>query len=160
MSRSLGAILQCLMTCFCAHPHASCTMYTQYITCAHMSGAVKVKFTAPLLLACIFSFFSFFSLTIHLFSLYANRLQVLHKYCFRFLLALAIAPMREIEKHVFAEKRCVEIKLRVVTSTNPEVDQYAVSVSVSAWEVAVLSHEFKFPPTGVAASCTTQKRTL
>ena len=116
---------------------------------------MKVKFTAPLLLASIFSFFSLsvFLLTIYIFSLYANRLQVLHKYCFRFLLALTIAPMREIEKHVFAEKKCVEIKLLVVTSTNPQVDLYAVSVS--AWEVAILSQEFKFPPTGVAASCRT-----
>ena len=63
--------------------------------------------------------------------------------------------MREIEKHVFAEKKCVEIKLLVVTSTNPQVDLYAVSVSVSAWEVAILSQEFNFPPTGVAASCRT-----
>ena len=52
--------------------------------------AVKVKFTAPLLLACFFFSFSFvsfflsFSLTICLFSLYTNRLQILHKHCFNF----------------------------------------------------------------------------
>ena len=162
MSRSFGAILQCLMTCFCAHPRAPCTInvYPEHNQRPHV--AVKVKFTAPLLLACIFFLFLFFffSLTLYLFSLYADRLQILHKHCFQFLLALTIAPIREIENHVFAEKNCVEIKLRVVTSTNPQVDQYAVSVSVSAWEVAILSQEFKFPPTGVAASCRTQKRTL
>ena len=64
----------------------------------------------------------FFSLTIYFFSLYANRLQILHKHCFQFLLALTIAPIREIENYVFAEKKCVEIKMRVVTSTNPQVD--------------------------------------
>ena len=63
--------------------------------------------------------------------------------------------MREIEKHVFAEKKCVKITLRVVTSINPQLDYYVVSVSVSAWEVAILSQEFKFPSTGVAASCRT-----
>ena len=31
---------------------------------------------------------NFFSLTIYFFSLYANRFQVLHKYCFQFLLHL------------------------------------------------------------------------
>ena len=137
----------------CSSARAVYNVYPAHNLRPHV--AVKVKFTAPLLLASIFSFFSLsvFLLTIYIFSLYANRLQVLHKYCFRFLLALTIAPMREIEKHVFAEKKCVEIKLLVVTSTNPQVDLYAVSVS--AWEVAILSQEFKFPPTGVAASCRT-----
>ena len=37
----------------------------------------------------------------------ANRLQILHKHCFQFLLALTIAPIREIENHVFAEKKNV-----------------------------------------------------
>ena len=44
---------------------------------------------------------------------------------------------------------------RVMTSKNPQVDKCAVLVSVSACEVAILSQEFKFPPTGVAASCIT-----
>ena len=153
MSRSFGAILQRFMTCFCAHPRAVYNVYPEHNQRPHV--VVKVKFT-EVKFTCIFFFFLFFfSLTIYLFSLYDNRLQILHKYCFRFLLALTIAPMREIEKHVFAEKKCVEIKLGVVTSTNPQVDQYSVSVSVSAWEVAILSQEFTFPPTGVAASCRT-----
>ena len=52
----------------------------------------------------------FFPLTIYFFSLYANRLQILHKHCFQFLLALTIAPLAiapfigEIENHVVAEK--------------------------------------------------------
>ena len=73
--------------------------------------AVKVKFTAPLLLACIFSFsfsfffffFFFFPLTIYLFSLYANRLQILHKHCFQFLLALT--ALQEKLKTMFLQKK-------------------------------------------------------
>ena len=86
--------------------------------------AVKVKFTAPLLLACIFflslSLF-FFSLMIYLFSLYTNRLQILQTHCFQFLLSLSIALIREIENHVFAGKKCVEINVACHDVKKPSI---------------------------------------
>ena len=107
----------------CSSARAFYNVYPEHNLRPHV--AVKVKLTARLLLACIFFlffFFFFFSLTIYVFSFYANRLQILHKHYFQFLLALTIAPIRGTKNHVFAEKKRVEIKLRVVTSTNPQVD--------------------------------------
>ena len=57
------------MTCFCAHRHAPCTMYTQYITCAHMS---QWKWSS-LHLYCWLAFFSFFLYQPLLFLISSNK---------------------------------------------------------------------------------------
>ena len=48
----------------------------------------------------------FFPLTIYFFSLYANRLQILHKHCFQFLLALTFAPIRYLKLCFCRKKMC------------------------------------------------------
>ena len=106
LSKMCLALIYFLLDMINSPNRSNATMYTRNITSAHMS---QWKWSS-LHLYCWLAFFSFFfffffQLTIYLFSLYADRLQILHTHYFQFLLALSIAPIREIENHVFAGKK-------------------------------------------------------
>ena len=78
------------------------------------------------------SFGAFFFTYDYFFSLYANRLQILHKHCFQFLLALTIAPIRDISKLCFCRKKMCRSQVACRDVDKP-----------SSWLVCSISFSFR-----------------